>query len=293
MQYTVAGFNIDVISEHPSYIFTRFKDYESTFSGEADFTVRCKVKESISLPDEFVHIGERVGRWLWIKKSDGTLGAYIKYSDLDEIAGLVNWDKDFKNIELLVYDIEPFGGLPIEQRIFYLLGDVFTYTVLSRGAGVFHSSALSYKGSGILFSAPSGTGKSTHTSLWKDVFGDDVVIFNDDTPLLKIENNVCFAYGTPWSGKTAINTNVKVPLKAIVCLDRAESNSAKRLFGLDAFYRVFNEFRKPPEGGLLDNCLTLIEGVLDKVPVFELLCNKNKDAVTTIYEAVGFGENNR
>ncbi|MBQ2896933.1 MAG: hypothetical protein IJE46_01230 [Clostridia bacterium] len=288
MQYTVAGFNIDVISEHPSYIFMRMKDYQSTFSGEADFTIRCKEEKNIALPDGLVHVGERVGRWLWFKKNDGTFGAYIKYTDIPEIAALVDWDENFKNISLSVYDVEPFGGLPIAQRIFYLLGDVFTYSVLSLGAGVFHSSAISYKEKGILFSAPSGTGKSTHTSLWKDVFKKDVSIFNDDTPILKIENNVCFAYGSPWSGKTAINKNIKVPLKAIVSLDRAEKNSAKKLTGLDAFYRVFNEFRKPPVGTLMENCLTLIDGVLERVPVFELLCNKEKDAVTTIYNAVGF-----
>jgi len=291
MQYTVAGFNIDVISEHPSYVFERFKEYKHTFSGESDFSIRVKQAKHIVLPENVVSIGQRVGRWLWIKREDGALSAYIKYSDFEEIAALVNWDKDFKNIELFVYDVEPFGGLPIAQRIFYLLGDVFTYSCLSRGAGVFHSAAVCYKGEGILFSAPSGTGKSTHASLWKDVFGDDVVLFNDDTPVLKIENDEVFAYGTPWSGKTSINRDIKVPLKAIVCLDRAENNSAKRLYGLDAFYRVFNEFRKPPEGGLLENCLTLIDGVLEKVPVFELLCNKDKDAVTTIYNAVGFGKN--
>lgn len=288
MQYTVASFNIDVISEHPSYVFMRFKDYESTFSGEADFTIRCKEEKHIALPDGIVHVGQRVGRWLWFKKSDGTLGAYNKYDDVPQIAAMISWDNDFKNAQLLVYDVEPYGGMPLDQRIFYLMGDVFTYSVLKKGAGVFHSSAISYKGNGILFSAPSGTGKSTHTSLWKDVFGEEVLIFNDDTPILKIENNVCFAYGTPWSGKTAINSNIKVPLKAIVCLDRAENNQARKLTGLDAFYRVFNEFRKPPVGELLDNCLTLIDGVLEKVPVFELLCNKEKDAVTTIYEAVGF-----
>ena len=291
MQYTVAGLNIDLISEHPSYVFTRLKDYECTFSGEADFTVRCKESKNITLPEEFVQIGERVGRWLWIKKKDGTLGAYITYSDLEGIAAYASWDREFKNIELEVLDVEPFGGQPIEERIFYLLGDVFTYTVLSRGAGVFHSSAISYKGSGILLSAPSGTGKSTHAELWKNVFGKDVVHFNDDTPVLKVENNTVFAYGTPWSGKTAINKNIKVPLKAIVCLDRAQENSVKRLVGLDAFYRVFNEFRKPPEGGLLDNCLSLIEQVLDKVPVYELLCNKETDAAITLHKALGFETN--
>ena len=291
MQCTVAGLNIDIISEHPSFIFMRLKEYVSTFSGAADFTVRCKENENISLPDEFVQIGDRVGRWLWIKKKDGTLGAYIKYTDLENIAAYASWDKEFKNVELEVMDVEPFGGMPIEQRMFYLLGDIFTYTVLCHNAGVFHSSAISYKGSGILLSAPSGTGKSTHASLWKDAFGEDVVHFNDDTPVLRIENNAVYAYGTPWSGKTAINKNIKVPLKAIVCLDRAEENSVRRLTGLDAFYRVFNEFRKPPEGGLLDNCLTLIEGVLEYVPVYELMCNKEQDAALTLHKALGFDNN--
>ena len=54
---------------------------------------------------------------------------------------------------------------------------------------------------------------------------------------------------------------------------------------------MFNEFRKPPEGGLLDNCLALIDSVLEKVEVYELMCNKEQDAAITLHKALGFETN--
>ena len=71
----------------------------------------------------------------------------------------------------------------------------------------------------------SGTGKSTHTALWLKNFAPRASIINDDKPAIRIQKDGIFVYGTPWSGKTDQNKNVKVPLQGIAFLERGEENS--------------------------------------------------------------------
>ena len=104
-------------------------------------------------------------------------------------------------------------------------GASFYYQLLGFDGMLLHSSAVVMGGEAYLFSAPCGTGKSTHTALWRKVFGEDrAVILNDDKPALRLEDGVWYAYGTPWSGKTDQNLNIKVPLKGICILTRSEEN---------------------------------------------------------------------
>ena len=89
-------------------------------------------------------------------------------------------------------------------------------------------------GAAYLFTAPSGTGKSTHTRLWREVFGDRVWMINDDKPMLRISENLVTAYGTPWNGKHHISRNASAPLKAIVQLNRGKENIIMDFYFLKA-----------------------------------------------------------
>ena len=89
---------------------------------------------------------------------------------------------------------------------------------------LFHGSVIAVDGIGYLFTAKSGTGKSTHTRLWREYFGDRAAMVNDDKPLLKITDSSVIAYGTPYNGKHRLGTNISVPLKAICILTRAADN---------------------------------------------------------------------
>ena len=79
---------------------------------------------------------------------------------------------------------------------------------------LFHSSLMAVDGFGYAYSAPSGTGKSTHTAILRKVYGDRVQIVNDDKPFLRLKDGVVYAYGTPWAGKEHLENNIKVPLHA-------------------------------------------------------------------------------
>ncbi|WP_455057428.1 hypothetical protein [Jutongia sp.] len=77
---------------------------------------------------------------------------------------------------------------------------------------LFHGSVIAVDGKAYLFTAKSGTGKSTHTRLWREYFGERAVMINDDKPLLKITQDGVYAYGTPWNGKHRLSTNISAPL---------------------------------------------------------------------------------
>ena len=155
------------------------------------------------------------------------------------------------------------------------------------GSLSFHASALRMDGGAYLFSAPSGTGKSTHTRLWKRRFGDRVTVINDDKPALRIVDGVCHAFGTPWSGKHQINANISAPLKAIVFLKRGDENRIRRLNGNEAFGRVLEQclclIHTPQQ---MMNLMDTLDKLLRTTPVYELACTIDEQAAQLVYDTV-------
>ena len=155
------------------------------------------------------------------------------------------------------------------------------YVLISHGVFSIHTSAISYNNSGIIFSAPSGTGKSTHTSLWQENF-ENVEIINDDMPLVSIKDDKIILHGAPWAGSTGINKNVSVPLKAIVFLEQAKENSIEKLMTLPALQRLLREFYVPSDRELIDKTYAFLNLLLTNIPCYVLKCLPDKDAVLTV-----------
>ena len=115
-----------------------------------------------------------------------------------------------------------------------------------------HGAVIAWKNQGYLFTAPSGTGKSTHLALWKKYLGDQAEVINGDKPFLKVTEDEVWGYGTPWAGKEQWQVNKKVALKGICFLGRGEKNSIQNRFVFSAsisyasglFYRCSAERRK-------------------------------------------------
>lgn len=112
---------------------------------------------------------------------------------------------------------------------------MYALNTANRKTLLFHSSVVSYQGRGYMFLGKSGTGKSTHSSLWlKYIEGTELV--NDDNPVVRIlDSGEVRVYGSPWSGKTACYRNVSYPVGAIVKLDQAPHNDIQRLKGVNAY----------------------------------------------------------
>ena len=156
---------------------------------------------------------------------------------------------------------------------------------------MFHASAVSIDGRGLLFAATSGTGKSTHAGLWKDVFGERAVIINDDKPLVRVGMDEIMVYGTPWSGKHSLQTNTTAPVKALFLLERGDKNSVEPVTFREAYPTVLNQADRPKEPALLQKTLGMVNQFLKSVPVYRLKCNISKEAVWTAYSVLEDMEN--
>lgn len=152
-------------------------------------------------------------------------------------------------------------------------------------ACILHASYISYDGKAILFSAPSGTGKSTQADLWKKFRGADVI--NGDRAGLKCQNSVWYAWGLPFAGSSGIYRNECYPISALVFLRQASYNKVHRLTFSQALRLIFPEVTMHRwDERFVQHALDNIEKLLLEVPVYMLECLPNEDAVRVLEEEI-------
>ena len=152
-----------------------------------------------------------------------------------------------------------------------------------------HGSAVAADGEGYLFTAVSGTGKSTHTRLWRELLGDRAVMVNDDKPLIRIAEDGAFVYGTPWSGKEGLNSNICVPLRAICLLERAEENWIRAVSAREVYPTLILQIYRPETAAGLSRTLTLIDRLCRAVRFYRLGCNMDLSAAELSYTTMKEG----
>lgn len=151
---------------------------------------------------------------------------------------------------------------------------------------LFHGSVVAVDGAGYLFAAKSGTGKSTHTRLWRELLGQRAVMINDDKPLLRMTCGQVLAYGTPWNGKHRLSTNACVPLRAICILERAEENSIRRIPAKDALVSLLQQSNRPMDVQKMPKYMELLDKLAQGVRFYRLQCNMDVEAAQIAYEAM-------
>lgn len=160
------------------------------------------------------------------------------------------------------------------------------YTALVHFNGMMlHSSCVVYDGKAYLFSAPSGTGKSTHTQLWLKRFPGSYIL-NDDKPAIRITENGIYAYGTPFSGKTDLNVNTGVPIGGICVIERSETNKIETLPTDEALFSIMNQTVRPSKEDEMDKMLDTLDKVVSNVPVYRLSCNMDISAAEVAYNGM-------
>lgn len=177
--------------------------------------------------------------------------------------------------------------LSLEDCEYLTTGGSFYRQLIKFDGMMLHSSAVVMDGYAYLFSAPCGTGKSTHTSLWRKTFGEDrVLMLNDDKPALRLEDGRWYAYGTPWSGKTAQNINMRVPLGGICVLTRGETNEIAPFGGTMAALALMEQTARPGMVKGRGSMLELIDKLLTLVPVWKLKCTPTEEAARVSQQAM-------
>ena len=151
---------------------------------------------------------------------------------------------------------------------------------------MFHGSTVSVDGKAYLFTAPCGTGKSTHTRLWRELFGQRAIMVNDDKPFLQITSSGVLAYGSPWSGKHGLASNVCVPLKGICSLRRGAVNVIGPAEPKNVIALLYRQAHIPSDGDMASKVFSLVDTLVQTVPLWVMSCNKEPEAAKVAYRAM-------
>lgn len=151
------------------------------------------------------------------------------------------------------------------------------------GAMLIHSAAISVDNEGYLFTALSGTGKTTHVNLWLNKFKDRAQIVNGDKPIVREVDGKFHVFGTPWCGKEGINNNIHVPIKGICILQRGSENSIKKISHTEAVTELMGQTSRPSSAPGMIALLDIMDKLITTVPVYRLSCNMNPDAADVSY----------
>ena len=150
-----------------------------------------------------------------------------------------------------------------------------------------HSSVIVCHDEAVMFLGESGTGKSTHTRLWRENIAG-ATLLNDDSPFVGVSDGRIVAYGSPWSGKTPCYKNECYPIRAIVRLSQAPHNQMRRLRSLQAIGALLPSL--PPafafDEGLEDGVMNVLSAVVSKVPVYHLECLPNAEAAQLSHDTI-------
>ena len=162
----------------------------------------------------------------------------------------------------------------------------FAEHLLEKNTLLLHGSAVAVDGEGFLFMARSGTGKSTHTRFWREEFGDRAVMINDDKPFLRMNANAVTAFGSPWSGKHGLDTNIAVPLQGICLLERGTENAITPLAAEVLLPMLQHQSYQPltEMGRAISE--ELIQRLATQVPLWRMSCTKDPEAAHIAYVAM-------
>jgi len=211
-------------------------------------------------------------------RSENDKVTYFKYND------------EYTRFELNINDSITLDDAAIADglvnEISAVLRRIFIMLVAVRNGVCLHSASIKYKNAGIMFSAVSGTGKTTHANLWQEVF-EGVEIINGDNGYLVVEDNGPYLYGSPWCGTSADCLNVKVPPKAVIFIEQAKENSIEKLGVAEAFMRLSSRCFMPVwDNKLMLGAIDTAEVLANTIECYLLKCLPDKDAVRVCYDGI-------
>ena len=162
----------------------------------------------------------------------------------------------------------------------------FAEYLFDRDVLMTHGSTVAVDGNAFLFTAKCGTGKSTHTRLWRQVFGDRAVMVNDDKPFLKLTETGVLACGSPWSGKHGLDTNITVPLQGICILERGKENQIHRISPEEALPMLLHQSYCPLAPEKRTRFEEQVRLLAETVPLWHMYCNMDPSAAEVSHQAM-------
>ena len=151
---------------------------------------------------------------------------------------------------------------------------------------VFHSSAICVNGGAFLITARSGVGKSTHARNLKEFIGEEFKYINDDKPLIKVGDDIT-VFSTPWNGKERRGSDISAPLKAILFLNRGETNTYRKIDNKEEIYiKMLSQIYLPKEKFKREKALKVADNLLKNVNFYEINVTKDIESAKMTYEEI-------
>ena len=216
------------------------------------------------------------------KKNEGYIREFTsiytnkKYAWLDEDENIVYYD-----------DVQQKKVLTHMFCIMELIG--IEHTLCKHKTFMLHSSYINYNGDAILFSGPSGIGKSTQADLWQEYEGAEII--NGDRTAISKNLGSWHAYGLPFAGSSKIYKNKTLPIKAVVILKQGKENCIRKAKPMEAFKALYSEITVNSwNKNDVETIIKLVETFIKEVPIYVLSCLPNKEAVYLLKKEIERGE---
>lgn len=279
IDYSLCGVHLRQIANQ----ILKSDDYGCLFldnCGEPDLLLECTSSEDIPIPDsdcireEREEMVFRRGSEIW--RGCRTSPGYPPFS-------MLHYDlNDPQKAQLLVYQ----KAWDWAANPPWLWHNMAIPQILPHfGAMVLHGSYIEVNGKAIIFTAPSGTGKSTQAALWEKHRG--AVVCNGDKTGLRVKDGVLCAWGLPFCGTSDICRNVTLPVAAIVSLSQATENRVTRLALPTAIQSVMqNVYTDRCVSEEWQQVMNLVLDVVSHVPVLHLACTPDERAVEVLENAL-------
>ena len=177
------------------------------------------------------------------------------------------------------------GGRTEEEQEYICCSAAFCRSLIPYGRFFLHASAIVVDGAAYLFSAPSGTGKSTHTAMWRERLPESYIL-NDDKPVIQVQKEEITVWGTPFAGKTNLQVNREVPLKGICFLKQGSENRIRQVTDDEALALLLRNTWRPRENDRMNQLLDMMEQVVTQINMYEMSCTREPEAAKLSYRVM-------
>lgn len=192
-------------------------------------------------------------------------------------ASVVVTGEDVKN-NLAVFDTTS----PRWAEVLLIHKRVSTYLLENKDGFLFHSSSIKVGDKAVIFTAKSGTGKSTQARHWKECFDGEVTYVNDDKPFIRLVDGTFYVYGSPWNGKHRLGANVKAPVGAVCFLFRGDVDRVEKISSFEAIPLFLNQTLGFCEDENRLKVLSLLDKLLKSVKTYKIYCTDTKESAKII-----------
>lgn len=279
-RFNIAGLTVEIIHNKPLAL-DKFKPFLYMGEEKTDITVKVRGLQYIPRPQGKIVLDEKF-KWVKNPSENSNSSVYLCKEEPDQIAYLLNINNEWNKASIM-YQEADFNA---ESAVTGPLSEIlFRNRLLFNKGLVLHASAVQCEGKGILFSAPSETGKTTQANLWCKEMG--ATLINNDRPAVKVIGSEVYVYGTPWSGSISECNNSYAPLTAIVMLEQSTENSICKLNINEAILKLMPRCFLPYYDRYLMNiAIDNLENIMKKIPIYLLKCRPDREGVELVYKTI-------